>query len=48
MQYGHVACCMAMDIIRALNHFLAVSYALLLDTVRFLSLSLRSGAALKA
>jgi putative transposase len=39
---------MAMDIIRALNHVLAISFALLLDTCRFLFLSLRSSAAFSA
>jgi putative transposase len=39
---------MAMDVIRALNHLLAVLFVLILDTVRFLSQSLRSRAALSA
>ncbi len=37
-----------MNMIRALNHLLTVSFVLFLDTVRFLSLSVRSGAALRA
>jgi putative transposase len=37
-----------MDVIRALNHFLAVLFVLILDTIRFLSQSLRSCAALSA
>jgi putative transposase len=37
-----------MNAIKALNHLLAVSFVLFLDTVRFLSLGLRSNAALRA
>jgi putative transposase len=37
-----------MNMIRALNHLLTVSFVLLLDIVRFLSLSVRSSAALRA
>lgn len=47
-QYDRVASCMAMDVIRALNHLLAVLFVLILDTIRFLSQSLRSRAALSA
>ena len=46
-QHHHVASCMPMDMIRALNHLLAVSFVLHLDIVRFLFLNLRSATALR-
>ena len=47
-QYGRVASCMAMDIIRAHKHLLAVLFVLVLNAVRFLSQGLLSRATLSA
>jgi hypothetical protein len=45
---NNVASRMTMNMIKALNHLLTASFALLLDVVRFLSLSLHSNPALRA
>ena len=44
----HVASCVTMIILRALNHLLTVSFEILLDVLRFLSLCVRSYSALRA
>jgi hypothetical protein len=40
-RFDPAASCMTMNMIRELNHLLTASFALLLDVVRFLSLSVR-------
>ena len=44
----HVASCVTMIILRTLNHLLNVSFEILLDALRFLSLGVRSYSALRA